>query len=65
MAYDGLVSRYLNRPLSRPAARLLAPTPVTPNMVTVFTLLLACAAGAMVAAGWTIAGGIGDPRWSL
>lgn len=58
MAYDGLVSRYLNRPLSRPAARLLAPTPVTPNMVTVFTLLLACAAGAMVAAGWTIAGGI-------
>lgn len=58
MAYDGLVSRYLNRPLSRPAARLLAPTPVTPNMVTVFTLLLACAAGAMVAAGWTIAGGV-------
>ena len=58
MAYDGLVSRYLNRPLSRPAARLLAPTAVTPNMVTVFTLLLACAAGAMVAAGWTIAGGI-------
>ena len=58
MAYDGLVSRYLNRPLSRPAARLLAPTAVTPLMVPVFTLLLACAAGAMVAAGWTIAGGI-------
>jgi phosphatidylglycerophosphate synthase len=56
--YDGLVSRYLNRPLSRPAARALQGTPLTPNMMTAFTLLLACAAGAMVAAGWYIAGGI-------
>ena len=58
MAYDGIVSRYLNRPLSRPAARALARTPVTPNAVTGFTLLLAIAAGAMVAFGWNIAGGI-------
>jgi phosphatidylglycerophosphate synthase len=56
--YDGLVSRYLNRPLSRPAARALKGTPLTPNMMTAFTLLLACAAGAMVAAGWYIAGGV-------
>ena len=56
--YDGLVSRYLNRPLSRPAARVLVPTPVTPNAVTLFTLLLAVATGAMLAAGWNIAGGI-------
>ncbi|MEX0784108.1 MAG: CDP-alcohol phosphatidyltransferase family protein [Dehalococcoidia bacterium] len=56
--YDGLVSRYLNRPLSRPTARALKGTPLTPNMLTGFTLLLACAAGAMVAAGWFIAGGI-------
>ena len=59
MAYDGIVSRYLNRPLSRPAARALAHTPVTPNAVTSFTLLLAIAVGAMLAVGWNVAGGIG------
>lgn len=58
MAYDGIVSRYLNRPLSRPAARALVPTPVTPNAVTLFTLALAIVCGAMVAAGWNIAGGV-------
>jgi phosphatidylglycerophosphate synthase len=42
---DGIVSRYLNRPLSRPVARLLAHTPVTPNQVTVLSLLCALAAG--------------------
>ena len=58
MTYDGVVSRYLNRPLSRPMAKAVSQTPATPNMVTSFTLLLALAAGAMVAAGWHIAGGI-------
>ena len=58
MAYDGLVSRYLNRPFSRPAARALVPTPVTPNAVTIATTLLAFAAAVAVAAGWQIAGGI-------
>ena len=58
MHYDGLVSRYLNRPLSRPMARALRGTPLTPNMLTAFTLLIACAAGAMVAGGWYIPGGI-------
>lgn len=58
MTYDGIVSRYLNRPLSRPVARALRGTPVTPNGVTAFTLLLAVATGAMIAAGWNIAGGL-------
>jgi len=58
VTYDGIVSRYLNRPLSRPMARAISPTPVTPNAVTSFTLLLAIATGAMLAAGWNIAGGI-------
>ncbi|HET7737199.1 MAG TPA: CDP-alcohol phosphatidyltransferase family protein [Tepidiformaceae bacterium] len=58
MAYDGLVSRYLNRPLSRPIARLLAPTRVTPNVMTTITLLLAIGATAMTAAGWPILAGI-------
>lgn len=56
--YDGVVSRYLNRPLSRPAGRLVARTPATPNAVTLFTLTLSIVTGAMVAAGWNIAGGI-------
>jgi phosphatidylglycerophosphate synthase len=59
VAYDGIVSRYLNRPFSRPAGRALANTPVTPNAVTSFTLLLAIVAGVMLAVGWNIAGGIG------
>ncbi|MGH2608916.1 MAG: CDP-alcohol phosphatidyltransferase family protein, partial [Tepidiformaceae bacterium] len=58
MQYDGIVSRYLNRPLSRPVARALKGTPLTPNVLTAFTLLLACATGAMIAMGWYIAGGI-------
>ena len=58
MAYDGIVSRYLNRPISRPIARALTPLPVTPNMVTVFTLVLAAVTGAMAAAGWNIVAGI-------
>ncbi|MEO6398386.1 MAG: CDP-alcohol phosphatidyltransferase family protein [Tepidiformaceae bacterium] len=59
MSYDGLVSRYLNRPLSRPAARALAHSPATPNALTATTLILAILAAAMLAAGWNIAGGIG------
>jgi phosphatidylglycerophosphate synthase len=59
MTYDGIVSRYLNRPLSRPAARALASTPVTPNAVTAGTLLLSFAVAAALALGWNIAGGIG------
>jgi phosphatidylglycerophosphate synthase len=58
VTYDGIVSRYLNRPLSRPAARALRRTPVTPNAVTAFTLALALATGAMIGAGWNIAGGV-------
>lgn len=58
MTYDGLVSRTVNRRLSRPLARVLARTPVSPNGVTFTTLLLAFAAAAMVAFGWHIAGGI-------
>lgn len=58
MTYDGIVSRYLNRPLSRPVARALKGTPLTPNAVTAFTLLLAFATTGMIAAGWNIAGGV-------
>ncbi len=59
MSYDGVVSRYLNRPLSRPAGRLLAKTRVTPNMVTIMNVLFAFMVAAILCAGWNIAGGIG------
>ena len=41
--YDGFVSRHLNRPISRPLARLLSHTPVTPNQVSIASLGIALA----------------------
>ena len=41
--YDGFVSRHLNRRISRPIARVLAHTPVTPNQVSIGSLALALA----------------------
>lgn len=58
-SYDGIVSRHLNRRLSRPMARAAAVTPLTPNAVTLLTLALSFAVAGAVAAGWEIAGGIG------
>lgn len=55
---EGPVSRYLNRRLSEPLARLLAPTPVTPNQVSVLSLLVALGALAGFALGQPIAAGI-------
>jgi phosphatidylglycerophosphate synthase len=49
--YDGLVSRHLNRRFSRPMARALARTPVTPNQVSVVAFLTALASGAIFALG--------------
>lgn len=56
--YDGLVSRHVNRRVSRPIARLLARTPVTPNQVTVFSLGITTGAFAAFAAGYPVAGGL-------
>ena len=39
--HEGLVSRYLNRRMSRPIARLLARTPVTPNQVSLASFAIA------------------------
>jgi phosphatidylglycerophosphate synthase len=55
---EGPVSRYVNRRFSQPIARLLAPTPVTPNQVSVFSLLLAAGAFACFAIGQPIAAGV-------
>ncbi len=57
-SYDGLVSRHLNRRISRPIARGLAHTPATPNMVTVVSLATAVASLATFVLGYPIAGGL-------
>ena len=56
--YDGLVSRHLNRRVSRPLARLLARTPATPNQVSIASLGLAVACFGCFASGYYIAGAL-------
>ena len=56
---DGIVSRHLNRRLSRPLAAALAHTPLTPNGATFLTLAFSLGMGALVALGQNLAGGIG------
>jgi len=55
---EGPVSRYLNRRLSRPLARLLTPTPVTPNAVSFVAFAIALGALACFGAGQAIAAGV-------
>lgn len=57
-SYDGPVSRYLNRPVSRRVAGLLSGTAVTPNQVSVLALLTAGGAFAAFAAGWNVLAGL-------
>ncbi len=56
---DGMVSRYVNRRVSRPVAAVLTHTPVTPNGMTAVTLAFSLGVGALVGLGWQVAGGIG------
>ena len=56
--YDGYVSRYLNRRLSDPMARLLARTPVTPNRITVAAFSIAVLSFVSFVLGQNIVAGI-------
>ena len=56
--YDGFVSRYLNRRISRPVSRLLAHTPVTPNQVSFISLAVAFASCAAFVYGHNIPGAL-------
>jgi phosphatidylglycerophosphate synthase len=53
---DGLASRYLNRPMSLFVSRLIASTPITPNQISIFNMLLGLAGAAMAACGtyWSV-----------
>jgi phosphatidylglycerophosphate synthase len=48
---DGLVDRYLHRPLARRLSARLVPTPITPNQVTVLSMLIGLAAAVLFASG--------------
>ena len=56
--YDGFVSHHLNRRLSRPMARALSRTPVTPNQVSVASLGIALLSFLFFAYGYNIVGGL-------
>jgi CDP-L-myo-inositol myo-inositolphosphotransferase len=58
---DGLVSRYLNRPISQFISRFLARWGIRPNAITTFVTLITLSAAAMVTSTeylWILLGGI-------
>ena len=57
-SYDGIVSRYLNRRFSRPIARLVAKTPVTPNQVSFVSFLIALASMGLFLGGYNLWAGL-------
>ena len=56
--HEGVVSRHLNRRLSRPLARMLSHTPVTPNQVSTASLGIALLSFLSFAYGFPAGGGI-------
>ncbi len=58
VAQEGLVSEYLNRRISRPLARLLAGTPVTPNQVSVASFAIALASLGLFVGDYNIWAGL-------
>ena len=51
-ASDGPISRYINRPISMALSRVVVNTPVTPNQISVSTLVIS-----LVSAGFAVQGG--------
>lgn len=58
---DGVVDTWLNRPLSRLMTRLLIPSGISPNAVTVLSCLIALAGAGLIATGewrWGVLGAL-------
>jgi phosphatidylglycerophosphate synthase len=55
---DGLVDRLINRPLGRPLSKLLVRTPISPNQVSVLSILIGLAAAWFFARGKFLAGAL-------
>ena len=58
LAVDGIVSRHLNRRLSRPLARLLRRTPATPNQVSAVSFGIALLSLALFIEGYNVWAGV-------
>ena len=58
-AQDGLVSRWINRPLSTRLSKLLVRTGVTPNQITVLSFLISLVGSALLFLGSYAAGAVG------
>jgi len=57
-AYDGYISRYINRRISDPIAKLLARTRITPNQMSWAAFGLAVLSFLSFICNWNIAGGL-------
>jgi len=57
-AYDGYVSRYINRRISNPIAKLLARTRITPNQISFTSFGLAVLSFLSFIYNWNIAAGL-------
>ena len=55
---DGLVDRFFNRPLGRPLSKLLVRTPISPNQVSVISILIGLASAWFFARGNFLAGAV-------
>jgi phosphatidylglycerophosphate synthase len=55
---DGLVDRFFNRPLGRPLSKLLIHTPISPNQVSVVSILIGVASAWFFARGFFITGAL-------
>lgn len=58
---DGLVDRHFNRPCGRPLSKLLIHSPVSPNQISVLSILIGLAGAAMLALGswgWAVVGAV-------
>lgn len=55
---DGLVDRFFNRPLGRPLSKLLVRTPISPNQVSVVSILIGLASAGLFAWGNFLAGAV-------
>lgn len=55
---DGLVDRFFNRPLGRPLSKLLVHTPISPNQVSVASILIGVASAWFFARGDFVTGAL-------
>ena len=55
---DGLVDRFFNRPLGRPISQLLIRTPISPNQVSIASILIGVASAWFFARGYFVTGAL-------